>query len=132
MGPSRTFDRDALLKACLRSFGRVRLTVTGACMSPALRDGEPVDVEVTEPKLGDIVLFDSATDSAASPSLKLHRLIGVNGERLYTKPDWGPPDRPVMKSALWGVAFRLDGSRLCQDQWRVRINRVMARLEGML
>ncbi len=131
MGPPRTFNRDALLIACLRSVGRVRFEVSGACMSPALNDGESVDVEATEAQVGDIVLFDSATHGGSSPMLKLHRLIGIDGECLYTKPDWGPADRPVMKSALLGVAFRPDGSRLREGQWRVRVNRVIARLEGM-
>jgi hypothetical protein len=70
---------EELLRHCLSSFPHVRLTVTGRCMEPALRDGEKVHLvgaSRRRPRLGDVVL------ARQKDGLRLHRLV------------WGPPLAP--------------------------------------
>jgi hypothetical protein len=68
--------REELLRECLAEFPWVRLTVTGACMEPALADGEKVHLvsrSRRSPRVGDVVLV------RGPEGLRLHRLV------------WGPP-----------------------------------------
>ncbi len=68
--------REELLQECLGSFPWIRMTVTGACMQPALEDGEKVHVVRParhRPRLGDVLL------TRGPEGLRLHRLV------------WGPP-----------------------------------------
>jgi hypothetical protein len=71
---------ESLLLECLSTFPYVRVTVTGACMRPALAEGERVHLAgrgARTPRLGDVVL-------ARHPDgLRLHRLV------------WGPPLAPA-------------------------------------
>lgn len=63
--------RQVLLE-CLRDFAHVRLTVRGACMEPALRDGDVVTLVAASrrpPRLGDVVL------AATGDGFQLHRLV---------------------------------------------------------
>jgi hypothetical protein len=61
-----------VLVECLRDFPEVRLTVSGQCMAPAVREGEVVTLVAASrrrPRLGDVVL-------AATPDgMRLHRLL---------------------------------------------------------
>jgi hypothetical protein len=57
---------------CLRGFPFVRLTVTGACMAPALPAGATVAVQHADerpPRFGDVVLLRDGQ------GLRLHRLV---------------------------------------------------------
>jgi hypothetical protein len=68
---SPTLGRQVLLE-CLREFAHVRLTVSGACMEPALRDGDVVTLVAASqrrPRLGDVVL------AAVGDGFQLHRLV---------------------------------------------------------
>jgi hypothetical protein len=68
---SPTLGRQVLLE-CLRDFAHVRLTVSGACMEPALRDGDVVTLVAASqrrPRLGDVVL------AAVGDGFQLHRLV---------------------------------------------------------
>jgi hypothetical protein len=70
---------EAVLTDCLAGFDRLRLTVTGDCMRPALEPGDTVVLEParrTRPRFGDVVLLRQAT------GLRLHRLV------------WRPPLLP--------------------------------------
>jgi hypothetical protein len=71
--------KDAVLDDCLAGFDRLRLTVTGDCMRPALEPGDTVVLEParkTPPRFGDVVLLRHPA------GLRLHRLI------------WRPPMLP--------------------------------------
>jgi hypothetical protein len=75
---------EELLRDCLSSFPRVRLTVTGRCMEPALLHGEKVRLVGAarrRPRVGDVVL------ARQKDGLRLHRLV------------WGPPLSP--SGASW-------------------------------
>jgi hypothetical protein len=66
----------AVVQDLLVSLDHVRLTVTGACMTPSLREGATVSLERASqgrPRLGDVVLVRLPS------GLRLHRLV------------WGPP-----------------------------------------
>jgi Peptidase S24-like len=72
---SPALSRHVLLE-CLRDFAHVRLTVSGACMEPALRDGDVVTLVAASrrrPRLGDVVL------ALVGDGFQLHRLV------------WAPP-----------------------------------------
>jgi hypothetical protein len=85
----------ALLRGCLAEFPQARLTVTGACMAPALLPGDVALVAAARqrpPRLGEIVLVRLAE------GLRLHRLVpgpGRSGSFRRTKADraacWDPP-----------------------------------------
>ena len=79
--------REVLVR-CLGDFPQVQLTVTGACMAPALRPGDVVTLVSPahrRPRPGDIVLF------AVPDGFRLHRLLwapAAGGWR--TKADSAP------------------------------------------
>jgi hypothetical protein len=89
---------DALLRGCLAEFPQARLTVTGACMTPALLPGDVAIVEAARgrrPRLGEIVLVRLAE------GLRLHRLVPGprrRGSFRRTKADraacWDHPFAP--------------------------------------
>jgi hypothetical protein len=93
--------REEFLRECLAAFPWVRLTVTGACMQPALADGEKVHLVQRDrrpPRVGDVVL------ARGPEGLRLHRLVwgpplAWPGSRWRTKADRGrlldPPLEPV-------------------------------------
>jgi hypothetical protein len=61
-----------VLDDCLAGFERVRLTVTGDCMRPALEPGDTVVLEPARhapPRFGDVVLLRHPA------GLRLHRLV---------------------------------------------------------
>jgi hypothetical protein len=91
---------EALLADCLGAFSRVRLQVTGTCMTPALAEGDTVLLAPTRerpPRLGDVVLV------RVPEGLRLHRLVfapprAVPGLRYRTQADrgglWDPAVEP--------------------------------------
>jgi hypothetical protein len=77
-------ERSALLRASLGAFEEVRFRVTGACMQPALLDGETVRVTgaaLRVPRFGDVVLVDSREGP------RLHRLVFSWAGRMRTRGD---------------------------------------------
>jgi hypothetical protein len=76
---------DTVLRDCLAGFDRLRLTVTGDCMRPALLAGDTVvlaPVRSAPPRFGDVVLLRHPA------GLRLHRLIWrPPGLRWRTKGD---------------------------------------------
>jgi Uncharacterised nucleotidyltransferase len=76
---------DTVLRDCLAGFDRLRLTVTGDCMRPALQAGDTVvlaPVRSAPPRFGDVVLLRHPA------GLRLHRLIWrPPGLRWRTKGD---------------------------------------------
>jgi hypothetical protein len=91
---------EEILKACLDD-APVRLTVTGACLSPCLREGDKVVLHGRSrrlPRFGDVVLC------APQGNLRLHRLV------------WSPP---------WG-RWRTKGDRTPSWDARIRPDEVLA------
>jgi hypothetical protein len=86
--------RRQVLLECLREFAQVRLTVSGACMEPALKDGDVVTLVAASrrpPRLGDVVL------ALVGDGVQLHRLVWTAGGRRRTKADRAP---------TWDAALR--------------------------
>jgi hypothetical protein len=122
---------DSVLRECLAGFDRLRLTVSGDCMRPALHAGDTVvlaPVRAVPPRFGDVVLLRHPA------GLRLHRLIwSPPGLRWRTKGDRAgfcdpalsradllatvvavdPPRGPVRSTprALWSLLAAL-GTRL--------------------
>jgi hypothetical protein len=101
--------RRQVLLDCLREFAHVRLTVSGACMEPALRDGDVVTLVAAArrpPRLGDVVL------AAAGDGVQLHRLVWAAGGRWRTKADRAPTwDAAVGKPDLIATAVEVQSGR---------------------
>jgi hypothetical protein len=76
---------ETVLRDCLAGFDRLRLTVSGDCMRPALHPGDTVvlaPARTTRPRFGDVVLLRHPA------GLRLHRLIwSPPGLRWRTKGD---------------------------------------------
>ncbi len=90
---------DAVLDDCLAGFDRLRLTVTGGCMSPSLEPGDTVVLEParrTPPRFGDVVLLRHPA------GLRLHRLVWRPPFlRWRTKADRSPfCDPPLRREDL--------------------------------
>jgi hypothetical protein len=80
------FARD-VVKEGLGSLQEARLTVTGACMAPAVCPGDVVTLVAPSrrrPRLGDVVLCDAAE------GLRLHRLVWISARGVRTKADGAP------------------------------------------
>ena len=96
----------AVLVECLREFPHVRLTVSGHCMSPAVREGEVVTLVSAarrRPRLGDVVL------AATAEGLRLHRLLWTSplgGWRIKADaaPTW---DAAVSGADIIATAIRV-------------------------
>ena len=88
---------DTVLRDCLAGFDRLRLTVTGDCMRPALHAGDTVvlaPVRSAPPRFGDVVLLRHPA------GLRLHRLIWrPPGLRWRTKGDRAPFCDPALAHA---------------------------------
>jgi len=86
--------RRQVLLECLREFAEVRLTVRGACMEPAVKDGDVVTLVAASrrpPRLGDVVL------ALVGDGVELHRLVWAGRGRWRTKADRAP---------TWDAALR--------------------------
>lgn len=93
-----------VLVECLRDFPEVRLTVSGHCMAPAVREGEVVTLVSSSrrrPRLGDVVL------AATADGLRLHRLLWApagGGWRIKADraPTWDAVlrDRDILATAV--------------------------------
>jgi hypothetical protein len=86
-----------VLRDCLEGFSRLRLTVTGDCMRPALQPGDTVvlaPVRMVSPRFGDVVLLRHPA------GLRLHRLIWCPPRlRWRTKGDRAPFCDPAVRGA---------------------------------
>jgi hypothetical protein len=117
---SPALGRQVLLE-CLRDFAHVRLTVRGACMEPALRDGDVVTLVAASrrrPRLGDVVL------AAAGTGFQLHRLVWAPWRGKWRiKADRAPTwDAPVQQPDLIATAVEV------QSGERTRRTRSVGRL----
>jgi hypothetical protein len=86
--------RRQVLLECLREFAQVRLTVSGACMEPALKDGDVVTLVAASrrpPRLGDVVL------ALVGDRVELHRLVWAARGRWRTKADRAPTWDAVLR-----------------------------------
>ena len=112
--------RGQVLRDCLREFAEVRLTVRGACMEPALKDGDVVTLVAASrrpPKLGDVVLSTPGDD------VQLHRLVWAARGRWRTKADRAPTwDAAVNEPDLIATAVEVHSGM------RTRTPRSAARL----
>ena len=101
--------RRQVLLECLREFAQVRLTVSGACMEPALRDGDVVTLVAASrrpPRLGDVVL------AAVGDGVQLHRLVWAARGRWRTKADRAPTwDAAVSELDLIATAVEVQSGR---------------------
>ena len=105
-----------VLAECLRDFADVRLTVTGRCMEPALREGEVVTLVAAarrRPRLGDVVL------TAAGGGFLLHRLVWRRpGGPWRTKADRAPTWDPVSSEAdLIATAIEVRSGESARATW---------------
>ena len=86
-----------VLSECLRDFADIRLTVTGGCMDPALREGDVVTLVAAArrpPRLGDVVL------TSVEGGFRLHRLVWTPpGGGWRTKADRAPTWDPASNEA---------------------------------
>lgn len=102
--------RRQVLLECLREFAHVRLTVSGACMEPALKDGDVVTLVAASrqpPRLGDVVL------AAVGDDVHLHRLVWAAGGQWRTKADRAPTwDAAVRKPDLIATAVEVQSGEL--------------------
>jgi len=114
--------RRQVLLECLREFAQVRLTVSGACMEPALRDGDVVTLVAAArrpPRLGDVVL------AAAGDGVSLHRLVWATRGRWRTKADRAPTwDAAVSEPDLIATAVEVrSGERTSKPRSAARLLR---------
>jgi hypothetical protein len=116
-------------QASLRSGQTLRLRVNGESMSPWLRRGDMILVEMAEAERlspGDILL------TARQGEMVTHRLVAREAGRWYTKGDhFFHADPPLSAGEILGVvvAFECGGKRvgLATNSWR-GLNRRLARL----
>ena len=100
---SAEMGREVLVE-CLRDFPEVRLTVSGHCMAPAVREGEVVTLVASSrrrPRLGDVVLASTAD------GLRLHRLLWASSDggwriKADRAPTWDAVvrDRDILATAV--------------------------------
>jgi len=101
-----------------------RLTVSGTCMEPFLKEGSIVTLRSFggSVRVGDVVLLRTAA------GLRLHRVLLRFGERIRTKGDQGAYLDPAStSSAILGVC-EVSDRRLTRLAWVVRsLGRLLAR-----
>jgi signal peptidase len=115
-----------------RTFGSLRLRVTGTSMMPAVRPGDLLSigrVNLRDTSPGEIVLF------ARGGRLFAHRIVGRGGgspdPHLVTRGDaLLDDDPPVVQSELLGrvISIERGRSRVRPRPWRDGPNRVLGHL----
>lgn len=111
----RDLSKNELAAEAIRSFGELRLRVTGSSMLPAVRPNDVLLIrhcrsEATGP--GDIVLY------IRQRRLFAHRVISRSGSRLVTQGDGiAEPDVPVTANELLGKVIRVmrRGNTICHE-----------------
>ena len=120
---SRSGLFEVLSRQLLNEGGGIRFEARGASMSPAIRDGEMVQVvsaATSELRKGDIVLTKS------QGGFRLHRLVVVDAERdvYITRGDCGQEDdAAVSREEILGIAL--------SKEVRVGRNLVRAKFHGV-
>lgn len=86
VGLTRRDSAESLLRTTLAKGERVRLRVSGSCMTPLLKDGDHVVLQTLKdlPTCGAIVVARSKDDD-----LVCHRVLAVEGDRLILAGDRG-------------------------------------------
>ncbi len=86
--------------------------ITSGSMWPALKEGDLIFIEGTEPeqvKVGDIVVFRSE----ATGNFIIHRVVKISGQTFVTKGDANfTEDQPTKFENLIGKAFSLNGKNM--------------------
>lgn len=108
---------------------RVRFEAPGSSMAPFIRHGEAVTVVPCCPKdlrFGDIVLYSTSSDPAASPK-RIHRLIKTkarNGKLLLiTKGDaLSSVDAPIHPEQVLGKVSIIE-----KKKWTLELNRPLGK-----
>ena len=115
-GSGLTLDRAHALRCevageVLRSFGRLRLKVTGWSMFPAIRPGDILELEPakrSELSDGQIILFSRGR------RLFVHRLLTTHGSNIVTRGDAMPhPDPVVSDKELLGRVTGIEHDEKC-------------------
>ena len=105
-GPSLPgLDTGQVALDVLRAGGSVRLVARGHSMTPAIRDGDRVELEPlgSPPRPGDVLACE------ADGSLVIHRLVGRPGGRLELRGDAAPArDQPLAPGAALGRVVRVE------------------------
>ena len=97
-----------VLAECLRDFADVRLTVTGRCMEPALREGDVVTLVAAarrRPRLGDVVLTSAGGRLSTAPPGLARGRAGPGGPRPTVRPP-GIPSRAKPTSIATAIEVR--------------------------
>jgi signal peptidase I len=112
----------------LRSFGRLRLKVTGWSMLPAIWPGDTLELErlnQDELRTGETVLF------SRDGRLVVHRILRASGSTIVTCGDTMPQaDAAITQKALLGRVTRIyrDGGWIQASATRSLAQRAVARL----
>ena len=138
-------SKNELAAEAIRSFGALRLRVTGSSMLPAVRPDDVLLIRhcrIESAGPGDIVLY------IRQRRLFAHRVISRSGARLVTQGDGiGKPDLPVTANELLGKVIRVmrRGKTICPEskltlparmavvlfRRSVTAGRIFARLQGL-
>ena len=102
---ARDLSKNELAAEAIRSFGALRLRVTGSSMLPAVRPNDVLLIRhcrIEEVGPGDIVLYISQR------RLFAHRVVSRSGAQLATQGDgMAEPDLPVTSHELLGKVIRV-------------------------
>jgi signal peptidase I len=97
--------KSELAAEVVRSFGELRLRVSGSSMLPAIRPGDDLLIQqccIEQTRPGDIVLF------MRHRRLFAHRVISRSSTCVVTQGDGiAEPDRPVTANELLGKVIRV-------------------------
>ena len=91
---------DELAAELLAQQREIRFRLSGRCMEPGLQEGSMVcaqSAELRRPRVGEVVLV------RVGGNLKVHRLLGIWGDRIQTRPDVGAWDPLLRTSDILGV-----------------------------
>ena len=103
---STELTKNELAAEVLRSYGELRLRVTGSSMLPAIWPGDVLSIRHCAPAevtIGDIALF------IRGGRLFAHRVVAHSAECLVTRGDgMTDPDPPVSETELVGCVSHVD------------------------
>lgn len=101
----RDLSRNELAAAAIRSFGELRLRVTGSSMLPALQPEDVLHIRhcsCDDAGPGDIILY------MRERRLFAHRVVSRSGAQLVTQGDaLAQPDLPVTAAEVLGKIVRV-------------------------
>lgn len=111
----RELSKNELAAEAIRSFGALRLRVTGSSMLPAVRTDDVLLIRhcrIDEAGPGDIVLY------IRQRRLFAHRVISRSAAQLVAQGDGiAEPDLPVTANELLGIVIRVmrRGKTICHE-----------------